>query len=100
MISTTEIFLIMDSDTTDEFEINEKRQNVKSIFSMLGKENQTNWGLTGEAGGLQTPPWYHSGKPPQITHPCPSAYPCPNNVPPGGAETAVQITYPLFFFAF
>lgn len=40
--STTEIFLIMDSDTTDEFEINEKRQNVKSIFSMLGKENQTN----------------------------------------------------------
>ncbi|MNE27087.1 hypothetical protein D3C87_937480 [compost metagenome] len=38
--SNIDIFLIMDSDTTNEFEINEKHQNIQSIFSMLGKEKQ------------------------------------------------------------
>ena len=34
------IFLVMDSDTNNEFEINEKKENILSIFRMLGKENQ------------------------------------------------------------
>lgn len=38
--SKTQIFLIMDSDTSNEFEINEKKENILSVFRMLGKENQ------------------------------------------------------------
>ncbi|UKB80335.1 hypothetical protein [Chryseobacterium sp. MEBOG07] len=36
------IYLIMDSDSTDLFEINERKESIQSTFKMLGKQDQIN----------------------------------------------------------